>query len=280
MSIFNTIDTVENDDDDAEYKSIIDGLEECWLLEKDEFIKKYLKVNNDTTLDINMNNRLLTNSSNPDINTPYINAISTQFQSNTIIEISYAELSNIMDKWCNNFEDNFTGGKMRGDRGEDVEKFVKYIIDMFSNLYKINVSAVKGIQDKKELILNHSDKIIKKYHQVDIHIYKDNVFIAAVECKSYLDSCYYVRACDDFKLFKKFGYDIKNYIFALENSVDEDTKVFTDVITEYVVDDIFYMLDGKRSSNKPIYDKRHKKPINKEKLTYFIKSLEKLLVCI
>ncbi len=33
----------------------------------------------------------------------------------------------------------------------------------------------------------------------------------------YLDSCYYVRACDDFKLFKKFGYNIKTFIFTLED---------------------------------------------------------------
>jgi hypothetical protein len=38
------------------------------------------------------------------------------------------------------------------------------------------------------------------------------------------------------------------------------------------------MLDGKRTSTKPIYDKKHKKNINKDKLTYFVKSLQKLLI--
>jgi len=38
------------------------------------------------------------------------------------------------------------------------------------------------------------------------------------------------------------------------------------------------MLDGKRTSTKPVYDKKHKKKINKEKLIYFIKSLQKLLI--
>jgi hypothetical protein len=195
----------------------------------------------------------------------------------TIIESSYSELNNIMDNWCKKHEDNYSGGKMRGDRGEDIETFVKNIIHMIGDLYKVNVCAVKGTTDKKELVLNHNDKTIKKDHQVDIHIYKDNVFIAVIECKAYLDSCYYVRACDDFKLFKKFGYEIKQYIFALENSIDENTKIFTDVITDNVCDDIFYMLDGKRTSTKPVYDKKHKKQINKEKLTYFIKTLQKLI---
>lgn len=198
----------------------------------------------------------------------------------TIIENSYIELNNIMNNWCYIYddEDNYTGGKMRGDRGNDIEQFCKNIIQKFSDLYKVNVYALKGSNDKKELSCIYQNQTIKKTHQVDIHIYKNNDFIAVIECKAYLDSCYYVRACDDFKLFKKFGYDVKNYIFTLENSIHEDTKVFTDVITDNICNDIFYMLDGKRTSTKPIYDKKFKKPINKEKLTYFIKSLHKLLI--
>jgi len=193
-----------------------------------------------------------------------------------IIESSYIELNNIMDNWCKNYEDNFSGGKMRGDRGDDIENFVKKTILSFSHLYNVNVYAIKGMNDKKELLLKHNDKTIRKDHQVDIHIYKDNVFIAVIECKAYLDSCYYVRACDDFTLFKKFGYNIKHYIFALENSIDENSKIFTDVITDFVCDDIFYLLDGKRSSAKPVYNKKHTKQINKEKLTHFITSLHAL----
>ena len=195
-----------------------------------------------------------------------------------IIQTSSCELDNIMDGWCKNHEENFSGGKIRGDRGEDIESFVKNVITMFKQLYDVNVSAVKGSNDKKELLLTYNDKTITKDHQVDIHIYKDDVFIAVIECKAYLDSCYYVRACDDFKLFKKFGYNIKQYIFTLENSIDENTKIFTDVITDNVCDDIFYMLDGKRASAKPVYDKKYKKPISKEKLAYFVRSLHQLLI--
>lgn len=195
-----------------------------------------------------------------------------------IFENFYKELNNIMDNWCKCYEERFSEGKMRKNRGDDIEFFCKKIITMFNELYKVNVYAVKGINDKKKLLINYKDQTIKKDHQVDLHIYKDDKFIAVIECKAYLDSCYYVRAYDDFKLFKKFGYNIKTYIFSLENSIDENTKVFTDVITEYVCDDIFYILDGKRISNKPVYNKKYKKPINKEKLIYFIISMKKLLI--
>lgn len=193
-----------------------------------------------------------------------------------IVEKSYNELNNIMDNWCKNHEENCSGGKMRGDRGEHIEKFVKFVVNMFSSEYNINIYTVKGTDDKKKLIIPGTK--IEKDHQVDIHIYKNGIFIAVIECKAYLDSCYYSRACNDFKLFNKFGYDIKKYIFALEDSIKEETKQFTDYEYDNICDDIFYMLDGKRTSNKPIYDKKHKKKINKEKLTYFINSLQKLLI--
>ncbi len=194
-------------------------------------------------------------------------------------EIFYKELNEIMDNWCTSYDDiAFSGGKMRGARGEDIENMVRRIINRVGEEYGLNIKAVKGSEDKKELKLEHNGRQIKKDHQVDIHIYKNDVMVAVIECKAYLDSCYYVRACDDFTLFKKFGYDIKKYIFALEDSIDVDTKVFTDVITDYVCDDIFYMLDGKRTSTKPIYDKKHRKEINREKVDYFIDRLCKLLL--
>jgi len=164
---------------------------------------------------------------------------------------------------------------MRADRGDDIENYVKDIINIIKKIYNINICAIKGINDKKELKIPKTE--IKKYHQVDIHIYKNDVFVAVIECKSYLDSCYYTRACNDFKLFEKFGYDIKKYIFSLEDSIKEETKIFIDYETDNICNDIFYILDGKRSSTKPIYDKKYKKNINKEKLKYFVESLQKLL---
>lgn len=193
-----------------------------------------------------------------------------------IIESSYTELNNMMDSCCKNYEANFSGGEMRGYRGDQIENYVKNVIHMFRNLYGVNVYALKGSNDKKELKIPGTE--IKKDHQVDIHIYRDDKFIAVIECKAYLDSCYYTRACDDFKLFRKFGYDVKKYLFTLEDSIKEETKIFTDYETDNVCDCVFYMLDGKRASNKPIYDKKFQKPINKEKLTYFIRSMYKLLI--
>lgn len=192
-----------------------------------------------------------------------------------IIEKLFYDLHIIMEKWCKTYKDDFTGGKMREDRGCDLENFVRNTINYIGIEYKINLIAKNGNYDKKILQINTNGKNIKKNHQVDIHIYLDDNFIGVIECKAYLDSCYYVRACDDFKLFKKFDYNIKNFIFTLENSIDSDTKDFTDYITDNICDNIFYMLNGKRSSKKPIYDDKYKKSIN---MTYFTNFIDQIYI--
>lgn len=193
---------------------------------------------------------------------------------NIIIQRAENELSEIMDEWCKSNANNCTGGKMRGQRGSDIEKFVVNTINKIGELLKINLIAKCGNDDKKKLIITLPDgKKLTKDHQVDVHIYLNGVFVSVIECKAYLDSCYYVRTCDDFKMFKKFDYNVKNYIFTLENGIGEDTKIFTDYINENICDDIFYLLDGKRTSSKPVYDMNHKKTINKNVLTKFIDSI-------
>jgi hypothetical protein len=190
----------------------------------------------------------------------------------TLIKWAENELSNIIDGWCKSNTNGCSGGEMREKRGSDIETFVRTTINKVGEIFNIDLHALSGNDDTKDLIIDLQDgrKLTKK-HQVDIHIYMNGVFVAVIECKAYLDSCYYVRACDDFKMFKKFDYNVKYCIFALENAIAEDTKIFTDFINEYICDEIFYILDGKRTSSKPVYDMKHKKPINKNVLTNFIK---------
>jgi hypothetical protein len=189
----------------------------------------------------------------------------------TVIQMAEIEISNLIDNWCKSNSNGCSGGEMREQRGSDIETFVRTIIDKIGELLKIDLKARCGNDDKKDLIISLPDgKKITKQHQVDVHIYLNDKFVAVIECKAYLDACYYVRACDDFKMFKKFDYNVKNCIFTLENAISEDTKLFTDFISEYICDNIFYILDGKRTSSKPVYDIKHKKTINKNELTKFI----------
>lgn len=90
------------------------------------------------------------------------------------------------------------GGKIRHCRGEFVETFVDIICQ------ELGVVCRDGRFDKHIISTTNTDgKRFTKAHALDRHLYdQNNQLIAVVECKSYLDSCYYVRACSDFKRMK------------------------------------------------------------------------------
>lgn len=180
-----------------------------------------------------------------------------------VVKDCVLELNEIMNNWTTV---EITGGEMRRKRGLDIENFVINSINRIGKVLGVSLVAKKGYLDKKELKVGN----VCKLHQVDVHVYVNEVFVMAIECKSYLDSCYYTRACDDFKLFRKFGYYIKNYIFCLEDSLKENTLKFTDYITDEITDGIFILLDGKRSSSKPIFKKEYIKNTNLKKMIDFV----------
>lgn len=109
------------------------------------------------------------------------------------------------------------------------------------------------------------------------HVYFNNQFVAVIECKNYLDSCYYSRACHDFLLFQKFGYSLQNFIFSIEDSIKNDSRLFMDIIHENICHEIFYIVDGKRSSTKPIYNLQYMKKINDKKLKIFFEKIYALV---
>jgi hypothetical protein len=193
-----------------------------------------------------------------------------------IAQYATTDLKKIMEDWCVLHDGEFTGGKMRECRGTGIEDLVIKIIQRIASRLQIDLVAKKGKFDKKKLVVpeNH---LIHKLHQVDVHVYLNRSLVAVVECKSYLDSCYYVRACEDFELFKKFGYPVKTVIFSLEDSMDEKTKQFTDFWKNNVCDEVFYMLDGKRSSSKPIYRRQYTKEPREEKMMRFVSFLVDLV---
>jgi len=194
-----------------------------------------------------------------------INDLNEEIKELVVNEMIF-KLDEIMKKWSDTHSNNYTGGKMRCDRGEDIETFVRHCIEFIAENEGINLVAKRGETDFKVLTINE----VKKDHQVDIHVYLDDTFIAVIECKAYIDHCMYVRACDDFKIFKEFGYSVKNMVFAMEDAMKDESKIFTDHVNHGICDKCFFILDGKRSSAKPVYDQRFKKDINKDKVKAFI----------
>ena len=90
-----------------------------------------------------------------------------------------------------------------------------------------------------------------------------------IECKCWLDASMMERASSDFRLIKKYtDNDIKSIIVSLENATNEKSEMF--ILDEGHVDKVFYLLDGKRRSDKPIWKKDCRKKINDKKLNNLI----------
>jgi hypothetical protein len=190
-----------------------------------------------------------------------------------LINEAIHDLQDIMNNWTLQHE-LLSGGQMRQLRGESIEKFVINLINKIGITLDQNIHAIKGDNDKKELRCCTDDGDIIQQHQVDVHVYRDDKFVATIECKAYLDKCYYTRACDDFALFKKFGYDVDHYVFAFEDSIASDALSFTNFVKDNICKNIFYMVDGKRSSSKPIYCKQHTKKLNCTNIIKFINTFD------
>jgi hypothetical protein len=163
------------------------------------------------------------------------------------------------------------GGTIRGARGTLVETMIDIIAK------HLGLEARVGDADLKEITVEHNGKIYKAQHQVDRHLYYKGKFVAIVECKAYLDSCYYVRACHDFKRMKRSYPGIKAYVFALEDWISHEAKIFTDADFDNVCDGTFFMCEGKRSSAKPIYKAEYAKTIKEDKLEAFVSTMRTLL---
>ena len=166
------------------------------------------------------------------------------------------------------------GGVVRAARGNLVESMIDTIADA------LGLEARVGSKDFQTITVTdkRTGKVHSQKHQVDRHIYHKGKLVAIVECKAYLDSCYYVRACSDFARMKMAHPDIKCFLFALEDSISEESRVFTDAESNYVCDDIFFLCEGKRSSAKPIYKKEFAKPLLADRLKRFIQAMESLVV--
>lgn len=94
-----------------------------------------------------------------------------------------------------------------------------------------------------------------------MHLYINDIPIIFAECKTYLDKCYLDRANSDLFHLRKINDNIRCIIVSLENAVSTNAENYFKDLGN--IDKIFYLVDGKRSSKKPVWKKEYYKPINK-----------------
>ena len=90
-----------------------------------------------------------------------------------------------------------------------------------------------------------------------------------IECKCWLDASMIERANSDFRLIKEYvNNDIKSIIVSLENATNNKSEMF--IMDEGHIDKVFYLLDGKRRADMPIWKKDYRKELNSEKINDLI----------
>lgn len=188
-------------------------------------------------------------------------------------------------------------GKARKATQTFVENFLQFIIDCITNrVPKYKIESRVGSKDFLSLTIDYKNKTyINDKIQVDRHLYVDNMPLAFIENKTYLDSCYLDRTLSDFKKIIHSLYqrhlepaDYGFVVFAGQNCCSEnklycyEAELYNsvkDIIDENRGLDIhyFFFLKGKRDSKTPIYKQQYEldDDVIKEFIKFFIRKIEK-----
>jgi hypothetical protein len=162
-------------------------------------------------------------------------------------------------------EKDNVGGQIRSLRGRMVEDIGRIAWEGLQWFFtSCTLTSKKGTDDKIEITSKNG---FTKLHKTDKHNYVNDELINVMECKAYLDSCYYERACSDLMLFRNLpNKSINRVVIALEDGIFRNTQLFYDDIFDCPVNKVFFLVDGKRCSSKPLYVPRHRKELNAQKV--------------
>jgi hypothetical protein len=196
------------------------------------------------------------------------------------------------------------GGLIRAEKGRLVEKIAKKLIELaWEDLgndparlsYKQQRVKVPLREDyleriKSEEIRDYIKKNIKKFYyplKTDIHLYIDDEFRVAVECKAYTENAMLKRILVDFTLLKQVFPRISFVLFQLESQLGGDYSTpkplfgspSTHTLLSYFDIDlhIITLLEGERRVDKPIHKMEYRKPLHLERLQSALNIFKSLL---
>jgi hypothetical protein len=157
-----------------------------------------------------------------------------------------------------------SGGEIRAKNGDIWEHLSIKIFNLVAKELNNGFKAVKG------------DNSLINGHQVDVHCFNNNnKLILIQECKSYLDLAYAKRTISDFETIQNsIGYGIPSIVLAGEDSVKKES--LENLKKSDIIDEIFYLVDGKRNSKKPWWKIEFDKPINSISLAKYIDFIIKI----
>jgi len=198
------------------------------------------------------------------------------------------------------------GGIIRAGKGKLVESIARHVVLIAWQLLggdprrlefrtkrvkiPINRDYIKGLKnpDVKRYLIKNINKCYYR-QKTDLHVYIDNRFVMAVECKAYTENAMMKRILVDFSLLKKAYPKLKCVLFQLESQLggDYSSKLCDNplgsfpthtLLSHFDVDlHIITLLKGERRVDRPIHKKEFFKPLTRESLNSAINVLKSLL---
>lgn len=219
----------------------------------------------------------------------------------------YIQVIQGLEEKAKNSKKRAYGGVIRSEKGNLVENIIteqivrtawQDVLGQDSNRLVFKPGNIK-VPIKKEYVDNLKDETIKKhiirnlrnYHypaKVDKHIWIDDRFVVAIECKAYTENAMLKRILVDFTLLRRRFPDLKCVLLQLESQLRGDysrlssfafgsTSTHT-LLSHFNVDlKIITLLEGEREVDRPIHKNGFFKPLTKESLINAVSFIGKIL---
>ncbi|KGG81216.1 restriction endonuclease DdeI [Caloranaerobacter azorensis H53214] len=220
----------------------------------------------------------------------------------------YNELVKGIDSKAESSISRAYGGVIRAGKGKLVESMARqmvriaweYGLDRDISRLEMNAKKIK-VPINQKYVNNLKENNVKQYISsniekfyynagTDVHVYIDNVFVMAIECKAYTENAMLKRILVDAELLKKYA-NIKKYVLLqLESQLGGDYCELKDIdstigspstrtlLSYFDVNiDIITLLKGERKVDRPIHRKEFFKELTydsvKKAILFFIEEL-------
>ena len=164
--------------------------------------------------------------------------------------------------------DHMSGGQIRKLRGNLVEEIA-------SMIWKESGKNRTALHQQK-----HSYEVngLKAKVGCDVDCFENGVLKCIIECKAYADKCYIDRAATDFRYLHNLAkVKVPKIVVSLEDSVAANALAIIKYLNRDIsFNKVFFLCDGKRNSDRPLYIREYFKPINENKLMNLVTYLRSL----
>ena len=224
--------------------------------------------------------------------------------------LEYPDYESIVEMYTKSVKSmsNMDGGETRGTKGAFVENIVDAIVSLAwceiggeANRFDIQKYTRKiSISDEyvktltSQYIKNHIEQNKDEYIyeiELDRSVKIDQKLVLGIECKSYMDHAMFKRTLIDFGLITKLLYPKLLFcVFQLENGLGGDYgevskqeqlgSVSTHTLLSHTPEvylEIITLLDGKRSSSKPIHKPKYFKELPEENVEICVNKFKDIL---